>query len=216
MKQIVVFGNTSLSKMIYYDALGREDFQIAAFTVEKDYLHNRSDFLGLPLVPYENIQDYYPPDVFDMVVVFTGYTDRGREREEKYQMAKFKGYNLRCYVSSKADVMPDITWGDNNIILGQTHMGVSGSIGSNNLLRQHVYLGHDFKVGSHNQITAGSTIGGECEILDYCYLGLGSTIISGIHLAEGTLVGAGSTVIRSTQPYSKNVGNPSRIIGFRQ
>ncbi len=201
--------------MIYYEALQLEDFPIAGFTVEKDYLRGRESILGLPLVAFEVIESIYPPDQYDMVVAFTGYKNRGHEREEKYQQAKHKGYTLRNFMSSKADIMPDISWGDNNIVLAQAHIGVSGVIGSNNLIRQQVYLGHDFKMGSHNQITAGCTIGGECEIEDYCYLGLGSTIISGIVLAEGTLVGAGCTVIKGTKSYSKNVGNPSRVIGFR-
>lgn len=216
MKPIIVYGNTSLCKMIYHEATEMEHFSIAGFSVEKAYLLGRESLLSLPLLAFETIEELYPPSNYDMLVAFTGYKNRGREREDKYIQAKQKGFTLRNFLSSKSDIMPDITWGDNNIVLGLSHMGVSGIIGCNNLIRQQVYLGHDFKMGSHNQVTAGCTIGGECEIKDYCYLGLGSTIISGIELAEGTLVGAGSTVIKSTVPYSKNVGNPSRVIGFRR
>lgn len=216
MKPVIVFGNTSLCKMIYYDSAGCADFCIAGFTVEKDYLRGRQEFLGLPLLAFEDIEKSHPPDAFDMVVVFTGYKKRGREREEKYLAARAKGYLLRNYLSPRGDIMPDITWGDNNVVLGQTHLGVSGDMGSNNLIRQRVYLGHDFKVGSHNQITPGCTIGGDSQIGDFCYIGLGSTVMSGTALAEGTLIGAGSVVIKDTEPYSKNVGNPSRVIAYRQ
>lgn len=215
MKKVIVYGNALLCKMLYYDAIDAADFEIACFTVEKDYLRDRSELLGLPLITFEEIQDTYPPQDYDMVVLFTGFR-RMRERTEKYDLAKNKGYNLRNFISPKADVTSDIIMGDNNIVLGQTHIGFGGTMGNNNLIRQHVYLGHEFKLGNHIEITAGCTIGGESEIGDLSYIGLGSTIINHTRIAYENLIGAGSTVIRDTEPYSKNIGNPSRVIGYHQ
>lgn len=215
MKKVIVYGNALLCKMLYYDAIDSVDFEIACFTVEKDYLRDRCELLGLPLMSFEEIQDTYPPQDYDMVVLFTGFR-RMRERVEKYTSAKSKGYNLRNFISPKADITPDLTMGENNIILGQTHIGFGGIMGNNNLIRQHVYLGHEFKLGNDIEITAGCTIGGECEIEDTCYIGLGSTIINHTRIARENLIGAGSTVVKNTEPYTKNVGNPSRIIGYHQ
>jgi hypothetical protein len=161
MKRVIVYGNTTLNKMLYYDAAGCPDFEIAGFTVERDYLKGRDQMLGLPLVAFEDISSLYPPAEYDMIVVFTGYHKLGREREEKYLAAKAQGYTLRNFFSPRADVMPDITWGDNNVVLAQSHVGVSAAVGSNNLIRQQVYLGHDLKMGSHNLFTPGCIIGGD-------------------------------------------------------
>ncbi len=215
MKKVIVYGNALLCKMLYYEAIDSVNFEIACFTVEKDYLRDRSELLGLPLMTFEEIQDTYPPQAYDMVVLFTGFR-RMRERAEKYELAKNKGYNLRNFISPKADVTTDITMGDNNIVLGQTHIGFGGTMGNNNLIRQHVYLGHEFKLCNHIEITAGCTIGGESEIEDLCYIGLGSIIINHTRISRENLIGAGSTVIRDTEPFSKNIGNPSRVIGYHQ
>jgi hypothetical protein len=96
MKKIVIFGNTVQSAMVFYDALGRSDFEIACFTVDKEYMQG-SEFFGLPLVEFEKISD-----------------------------------------------------------------------------------------------------------------------INGITIEEEALVGAGSVVIKNTEPFSKNVGNPSHIIGYHK
>lgn len=215
MRKVIVYGSANLSKMLFYDAVDREDFQISCFTVEKNYLKDRDKQLGLPLVAFEEIEYLFPPDEYDMIALFHGIP-RMRERADKYSLVKRKGYKLRNYISHMADITPEISMGDNNVILGYTHIGIGGTMSDNNLIRQNVYLGHDFKLGNNNTIVPGCTIGGQCEIKNNCFIGLGVTIIDHTIIAEETLIGAGSTVIRNTEPFSKNIGNPSRLIGYHR
>lgn len=215
MKKVIVYGMNILSKMLYNDALGDDGFEIACFAVDTGHMGGRTQMLGLPLVDMDVVQQLYPPDEYDMVALFDGY-DCMRDREKKYMRAKDKGYRLRNYISKKADVPENIPMGDNNIIMGQTHIGIEGRMGKNNLIRQNVYLGHGFKLGDNNVITAGCSIGGDCELKNNCYIGLGSTIVNNTIIEEETLVGAGCVLIRNTEPYSKNVGNPGRIIGYHK
>lgn len=212
MKKIVVFGNTILSNMLFYDALGNDSFEIVCFTVDKEYLHN-TEFLGLPQLDFANIQETYPAGEYDMIAVLGGYSCM-RNREKMFLRAKSKGYYLRNYISPKADFSPEIIMGENNIIMAQSHIGIGGSMGNNNIIRQNVYLGHDFHLGNNNFIGAGCNIGGNSVIKNACYIGLGATIINNITLENETLIGAGSVVIRNTEPFSKNVGNPARIISY--
>jgi acetyltransferase-like isoleucine patch superfamily enzyme len=93
---------------------------------------------------------------------------------------------------------------------------MEGVMGNNNTIRQNVYLGHNFTLGNNNFIAAGSTIGGRCTIKNTCYIGLSAVIKNLTIIEDETLIGAGSVVIKNTEPYSKNVGNPSRIIGYHK
>lgn len=212
MKEVILFGSTNLATMLYYDAAGRDDFKIACLAVEKAYLRGRTEHLGLPVVVFEEVQDLFPPDEYDMMVLFHGQP-RVRERGEKFALAKGRGYLLRNYVSRGADVTPDLTMGENNIIQRGAHVGFGGTMGHDNLIRQMVYLGHEFQIGSHNTFVAGSIIGGNCRIGDHCFFGLGAIVLNWSTIASDSFIGAGSTVIKNTEPFSKNVGNPSRIIG---
>lgn len=214
MKKVIVFGNTTLSKMLFYDSASSSNFAIACFTVDKTYLQH-TEFLGLPLIDFEQIEHLYSPKEYDMLAVLDGF--RGvREREKLYLKAKNKGYTLRNYISPKADFSPEITMGENNIILSGSHVGIGGTMSNNNLIRQNVYLGHHFILGNNNVFAPSCNIGGNCEINNACYFGLGSTVLNNLKIADETLIGAGSVVIRNTEPYSKNVGNPSSIIGYHQ
>lgn len=214
MKKVIVFGNTILSKMLYYDSLSADNFEVICFTVDKAYL-NQPEFLGRPQVDFDSITSLYPPGEYDMISILGGYSNM-RNREKMYTRAKEKGYKLRNYISPKADFSPEITLGENNIIFGQSHIGIGGVMGNNNIIRQNTYLGHDFIIGNHNFIGAGCNIGGNSRMNNTSYIGLGATVINNIIMAEETLIGAGSVVIKNTEPYSKNVGNPSHIIGYHK
>lgn len=216
MKKVVVYGQAFLSKMLFYDARDNENFQIACFTVDAEYLENNIlQQLPLPLVSFQEIRQLYPPEEYDMLALFDE-SSRMRERGKMYLKAKEAGYRLRNYISARADITPEIVMGENNVIMGDTHIGFGGTMGNNNLIRQHVYLGHEFTVGSNNMIIAGCTIGGECRIKDNCFIGLGATIRNRVTIETESLIGAGSVVVKDTEPYSKNIGNPSRIIGYHR
>lgn len=214
MKKVVVYGSAILSQMLFYDSVGNPNFKIACFTMDDGY-YSSDELAGLPMIRFGEIKELYPAKQYDLLALFDGYT-RQRDREKMYDKAKSTGYTLRNYISARADVAPDITMGDNNVIMALSHIGFGGTMGNNNLIRQNVYLGHQFTMGSHNIITAGCTLGGRCQIGNNCYIGLGSTVLNSTRLADDTLVGAGSVVIRDTEPYSKNVGNPSRVISYHR
>jgi len=214
MKKVVVYGNTALSKMLFHDAVGNVNFEIVCFTVDKEYLQN-IEFLGLPQSDFDKIEKTYPADEYDMIAVLSGYRCM-RDREKMFLKAKGKGYYLRNYISPKADFSPAINLGENNIVMAQSHIGIGGSMGNNNIIRQNVYLGHDFHLGNNNFIGPGCNIGGNCIIRNTCFIGLGATIINNITIEDETLIGAGSVVIRNTRPFSQNVGNPARTIGYHK
>ncbi len=212
MKKVIVYGNTILSEMLFYDAYNDENFEIAAFAVDSKYL-NHDKFLNLPLVDFTAINRLYPPKDFDLIAPFTGFRQL-REREVFYKSAKEKGYQIRNYISRKADVSPDIIMGDNNLVFAQSHVGSKGQMGSNNIIRQQVYLGHEFEIGNHNVFSPGCNVAARCKIGNLCFIGIGATIIELTTISDETLVGAASLVIKDTEKYSKNVGNPSRTIGY--
>jgi len=204
-----------LAGMLYYDSLRHPDFKIEAFVQDESYLDESGFYLGLPQVGFKTVKENYPTSKYDMIVLTASYQDM-RNREGLYKKAKALGYHLRNYISPSSIVSPDVEMGDNNLIFEQVFIGARGYMDSCNTIRQQVYIGHDFKIGNNNVITPGCKIGRNCVVANNCYIGLGSTIINKAMISEESLVGAGSVIIKNTEPYSKNVGNPSRIIGYHQ
>ena len=212
---VIVYGSRMLAGMLYYDSLRHPDFKIVAFVQDEPYLDESGQYFGLPQVGFKSVNEYYPPSTYDMIVLTASYNDM-RNREGMYRKAKASGYSLRNYVSPSSIVSPDVEMGDNNLIFEQVFLGARGHMGSCNTIRQQVYLGHDFELGNNIVITPGCKIGGDCRIEDNCYIGIGATISNNTRISEESLVGAGSVVIKDTEAFSKNVGNPSRVLGYHK
>lgn len=212
---VIVYGSKFLAEMLYYDSLKHPDFKIAAFAADEAHVDKTGCYLGLPMVGIEALTVEYPPSAYDMIVLTSSFHDM-RNREDMYTKGKALGYKLRNYISPSSIVSPGVEMGDNNLIFEQAFLGHRGRMGSSNIIRQQVYVGHEFTVGNNNVITSGCTIGGECHIENNCYIGLNATILHKIKISEESLVGAGSVVIKDTEPFSRNVGNPSRVLSYHK
>lgn len=212
-KKVIIYGTGVTGKMLYYDSLNHPNFKVASFIVEEKYLTVSGTFFGLPVINYEKIIETHSPDDYDMIIADSSYFNMDG-RMKLYHKIKSFGYKLVNYISSTANIEPDVVMGENNLIFGQTHIGFGGTMGSNNIIRQQVYLGHEFSIGDNNIIGPAVTIGGECIFENSCYVGIDAVIIDKIKIAKGTFIGGGSVVIRDTGPHTRNVGNPSRIIKY--
>src|SRR3954452_25236433 len=115
MAKVVLFGNGQMTSMIHFYFTHDSPFEVAAFTVDAEHIKEKT-LLGLPVVPFEDLERAYPPGEFDMSIPIS-YRNVNQLRAEKYQLAKAKGYRLINYISSKAITWPGLVIGDNCTIL---------------------------------------------------------------------------------------------------
>jgi len=88
-RPIVIFGATSQARLAAHFFATDTEREPVAFTVDEAYL-DEPEFSGRPVVAFEKVTDYYPPDDYDMFVAL-GYTDMNRLRASKYEAARDRG-----------------------------------------------------------------------------------------------------------------------------
>jgi len=213
VKGVVLYGNTVLSRMVLQDAAagGHAGPPFVAVAVDAEY-RTGGTFCGLPELSPEQALARFPAGEHGLLAVLGGYRSI-RSRETFFVRARALGYPLVSYVSPRAAVSPDATLGANCVVMEFAYVGPRSRLGDDVLVRQHAYLGHDLTVGAHCVFGPGCRVGGHGSVGDRCYVCMGATGIDSLTLGEETLVGAGAVVIRNTEPFSSNVGNPSRVIG---
>ena len=210
MIDVVIQGTGKLGQMVFYLLRESTKHRVVAFAADREYC-TTEQLLGVPLIPFDQVERQFPPDGVGMLTVLGGLGGWAA-RKELYDRATAKGYRHLNYVHPTAVVQGDQHWGDNNIVFPFAIVGFDGQMGNNNVLREKVYLGHDFVIGDHTFIGVGCTIGGGARIGDGGYLAMGSTVTNDITVGAGTFLGIGSLLLRDTDPHAMYLGHPAKKV----
>lgn len=196
MNKVIIFGTGDIGQLAYFYFNHDSPYEIAAFTADADFIMEK-EFLGLPVIPFEEIERVYPPDKFDMFVALS-YSNVNKLRAEKYNAAKRKGYELVSYVSTKSAYWGDTEIGDNCFIFENQTIQPFVKIGNNVTMWSGNHIGHHSVIGDHCFIASHVVISGHVKIEPYCFLGVNSTIRDGITIAAECVIGAGALILKDT------------------
>ena len=185
-KKLIIFGADLMAKMIYFYFSRDSDYEVVAFTVDRTYIKS-DDFMGIKLVPFEDIQLNYPPSKFDMFIGI-GTSNMNVNREKKFFEAKEKGYYLAKYISPSAICHSEI--GENTVVGDMAIINPYVEIGYNNYFWEHVFIGNDSVIGNHSSFSPKSVVGTYSRIEDNVILGTSSVVKTSVLVAKKTLVGA--------------------------
>jgi sugar O-acyltransferase (sialic acid O-acetyltransferase NeuD family) len=196
MNKIVIFGTGDIAEIVNFYFSHDTQYKIAAFTADEEYIKNDT-FLGLPVIPFANVESTYPPTKFDMFVALS-YTGVNKVRAKKYYEAKNKGYKLITYICSRSVFWGDTQVGDNCFILENQTIQPFVKIGNNVTIWSGNHIGHHSTIGDHCFVSSHVVISGHVNIEPYCFLGVNCTIRNGIKVARECVIGAGTTILDDT------------------
>lgn len=169
MKDIVIFGANDFGRILkYYIENDIDNRNIVAFTMNKKYITD-SEFCNLPVVAFEEINNIYPPDNYEILIAI-GNSRMNSLRKKIFSECKEKGYKLASYIHSSCKIHSPIT-GEGNILLEDCLIYPFAEIGSGNLLWDHVLISHDCKVGSFNTFSSYADLCGYVTIGNNGYFG---------------------------------------------
>ena len=207
MADVVIFGAGDIARLARFYFSTDSQHRVVAFTVDPEFC--RADgFDGLPLVPFDRVEQEFPPSSHAMFVAIS-YARMNQLRADKYAAAKSRGYRLVSYVSSRCTYLAQEPPGDNSFILENNTVQPFVRIGDNVTLWSGNHIGHDSVIEDHVFVSSHVVVSGHVRIGSYSFLGVNSTLRNGITLASRTLIGAGATVLGDTGEASVHVSRPA-------
>jgi sugar O-acyltransferase (sialic acid O-acetyltransferase NeuD family) len=195
VSKIVLFGLKDFAELAFFYLTHDSSHQVVAFTVHKEYI-NASEHMGLPVVPFEDIQDIYPPDNYKMFVPMS-YTKVNKLRAEIYLEAKEKGYKLISYISSKATYY-NTSVGENCFILENNVIQPYTNIGNNVIMWSGNHIGHHSSIEDHCFLASHVVVSGHVAIGSYSFIGVNATIKNEVLIGQANVIGAGSLILKNT------------------
>jgi sugar O-acyltransferase (sialic acid O-acetyltransferase NeuD family) len=206
MAKVIIFGVLDTAELAHFYLTHDSDHEVVAFALNREYL-KETEFKGLPVVAFEDVETIYPPQEFKFFAPMTG-RKMNRNREKIYLEAKAKGYECISYISSKATLFNNQI-GENCFILEDNTIQPFTTIGNNVVLWSGNHIGHHGQIKDHVFFTSHVVLSGHCVVDSYSFFGVNCTIRDYLHIAEGTLVSMAAAVIKSTEAWGVYMGNPA-------
>jgi sugar O-acyltransferase (sialic acid O-acetyltransferase NeuD family) len=196
VKPLVLFGTGDFARVAHVYLRDDSPHEVAAFTVHGDYADG-PDFQGLPLVPFEELEQRYPPDSYAMFVAI-GFSKVNQSRAALYEECKARGYELASYVSSQAMVSAETRIGDNCFVFEANVVQPFVTIGDDVILWSGNHIGHDATIRDHCFIASHVVVSGNVTIGERCFVGVNATFRDGVTVAPDCVIGAGAAIMKDT------------------
>lgn len=195
--RLIIIGDSIFAQLAYEFFTYDSEYEVAAFSVERDYL-KRDRLCDLPVVPFEELPTLYPPRTHHAFAAVV-FTQSNELRTRLYREAKAKGYEVASYVSSRASVQPGSTVGEHCFICEFTVVHPRAHIGDNVVLWSGNYVGHYAVIRNNCFTLPNAAISAFAEIGENCVIGPNATLLEHARVARGSVIEAAALIERSTE-----------------
>jgi len=205
MKKVVIFGAGKIAEVVAHYIRHASDFDLVAFTCDREYV-SAEEYLGLPLTPFDELPEKYPPGEFSIFVA-QGYQKLNQLRSGTIDRVRDKGYRLVSYIHPKANVPADFEYGENCLVLDTQAIQPRARIGNNVFVFSGTLVGHHSVIHDNCWITSSAAISGSVTLGRNCFVGANATIGHEVEIGDDSIIGAGCIVTRS-QPAGSVIVQP--------
>jgi sugar O-acyltransferase (sialic acid O-acetyltransferase NeuD family) len=205
--KVIIFGINDLAELTHFYFSNENDpcdFHPVAFTVDSKYLELNT-FKGLPVVPFDELENYYSPLEYKLFAPVTN----NQLREKIYIEGKGKGYEFISYISSRCTNF-SFSIGENCFILEDNTIQPFTTIGNNVVLWSGNHIGHHSTIEDNIFFTSHVVVSGHCHIKRGSFLGVNSCIRDGVTIGENCIIGMGSVVTKNTEDDGTYIGSPAK------
>jgi sugar O-acyltransferase (sialic acid O-acetyltransferase NeuD family) len=212
MADIVVFGAGQIAEVakVYIDA--HSDDRIVGFTVDAQYAKT-DRFHDLPLVPWERLEEFFPPDQVELLGPLS-YRRLNEFRRARYLEGKQRNYRFTSFIHPSSHIYTTEI-GENCFILEANVIQPFAKIGDDVMLWSGNHIGHHSSIGDHCFLAGQVGIAGATRIGESCFLGGKVGVTQGLTIGDNCLLSFGVIVTKDLAPGSVVLrGSPDPVAGF--
>ena len=119
-------------------------------------------------------------------------------------------------IHGTAIISDKATIGVGTVVLQGAIIQAGAEIGTHVLVNTAASIDHDNIIGNYAHISPHATLCGHVQVGEGTHIGAGAVVIPSIRIGRWCTVGAGAVVIRDIPNFATVVGNPARVIKFRE
>jgi sugar O-acyltransferase (sialic acid O-acetyltransferase NeuD family) len=200
MTTLILVGDRAFAEVAHEYFTHDSDYEVVAFSVEREFMRSDS-FRGLPMVPFESLEEHYDPAEHHVYVAIT-YLGLNRVRTRLADEAQRKGFALASYISSHAFVWHNAEIGEHCFIFEHNRIQPFATIGRNVVLWSGNHIGHHARVGDNCFITSGVGVSGGAIVGNNGFMAGHSGVANDIEIGDDCWIGPMVPVLQSLEPDS--------------
>lgn len=121
-----------------------------------------------------------------------------------------KAIHKTAIISSFSEV------GEGTVVMANATINASTIIGRHCIINTGAVVEHDCIVQDYVHVSPNVSIAGNVTVGEGAHIGIGATVIQGIKIGKWSVIGAGAVLIRDVPDYAVVVGNPGKIIKYKE
>lgn len=210
MKSVVLFGLGRIAEVVHYYMTQAGDFTVVGFTCDREFLDG-DNFGGTPVVPFDEVEKRFPPDLFGMFVAI-GYQRLNALRTERLAEAREKGYEIASFVHPSSGLPNDTTYGENCFVMNNVCVQPRVTLGENVFLFSGALVGHHTTIGDNCWITSSANIAGAVTVGRNCFFAINATVANNVRIGDNCFIGANALVTKDLRSGQVVIEKPSEIL----
>ena len=197
-RKLIIVGDSAFAEIAqeYFEV--DTDYSVVCFAVESNF-RLRHQLNGLPVLDFETINNHFPPLDHDIFVAIT-YTQLNRLRTRLVKEANCMGYHLASYISPRAFVWRNVTFGEHCFIFEGNTIQPFVTVGRNVVMWSGNHIGHHSVVRDNCFISSHAVISGFCDVGENSFIGVNATLSNNVALGKDNWLGPNTTIMKDTEP----------------
>jgi sugar O-acyltransferase (sialic acid O-acetyltransferase NeuD family) len=165
-----------------------------------------SQILGHPVVLAKN----YSPSETGKAIISIGNNSVRKRLSQNYPQDFIVAKHPEAVVAS------DVKLGNGTVVMARAVINPGAEIGKHCIINTGAVIEHDNFIADFAHISPAASLAGNVTIGEGTHIGIGAAIIQGITVGKWAVIGAGAVIINDVPDYAVVVGNPGKIIKYKE
>ncbi|MFD2518554.1 acetyltransferase [Salinimicrobium flavum] len=139
----------------------------------------------------------------------------GDNEIRKKVVDRLDGPIFKAIYHAAAAVDPTVEFGEGTVVMANASINADTIIGKNCIINTGATVEHDCVLGNYVHISPNAALAGGVVVGEGSHIGIGAVVIPGIKIGKWATVGAGAVVIEDVPDNATVVGNPGKIIKYK-
>ena len=217
MKEILIFGSESHSRIILSEIIQIKGYRVIGFidenlkkeTIIETYKNKKYKVVS----NIKGINKLLNKNTFGIIGIGSNFL---RKKVAEKVNKIYKNFNWTTIISKNSTINRNVRIGKGSLIVSGSVINTGTKIGEHCLINTSSSIDHDNIFENYSSTGPNVTTGGNVELGQCSHLGIGSTVKNQISIGDNTIIGAQSMVLKNCNKNSVYYGIPAKKIRDRE